>query len=360
MPHGDYQKIKEIGSGSFGHAYLVQTNPSAKGGEKKLLVMKEIDLSNQNAQQRAAAEVEVKVLSALKHPYIVRYWESFMKNSQLCIIMDYCEGGDMWQYIVAQKKKHTTIPEAQVLRWLTQMCLAMKFMHEKNILHRDIKSQNVFLTRKEGSDLRCAKIADFGIAKVLKDSQSMAQTLVGTPYYLSPEICQKQPYACPSDIWAVGCVLFEMCALRVPFDAQDINQLVERIVRGTLPRIPSMYSKELSDIGAELLTREASRRPTASTILQRPMVQAEIKRMLSANRKDTIVLEAPCSARAPSNDSIAEGRMRPLGEHNPRERVPSAKQIVPLSARSPSPHKGAAFEVLKPSRAASPAPPTAR
>eukprot|EP00931_Biecheleriopsis_adriatica_P116158 TRINITY_DN91838_c0_g1_i1.p1 TRINITY_DN91838_c0_g1~~TRINITY_DN91838_c0_g1_i1.p1 ORF type:complete len:384 (-),score=73.67 TRINITY_DN91838_c0_g1_i1:100-1251(-) len=377
MPASDYQKIKEIGSGSFGRAYLVQAS-SSKAPEKRLLVLKEIDLSGRDQKDRAAAEVEVKVLSSLKHPYIVRYWESFMKHQQpeghkLCIIMDYCEGGDMWQYIKETKRKHTVIPEAQVLRWFTQMCLAMKYMHETvHVLHRDIKTQNIFLTRKEGSELRSAKIADFGIAKVLKDGKSMASTLVGTPYYLSPEICQKQPYHCPSDVWAVGCVLFELCSLRVPFDAQDINQLVERIVRGALPRIPSMYSRELAEIAAELLTRDASKRPTCGNVLQKPIMQAEIKRMLAENKKDTDIvgqedtrppqsargeLPHPHSAREHSRDG--RDRRQPLGDHNPRidsrHRAPSSGK-QPHSARAPSPHKGAAHEVLRPSRAPSPAP----
>lgn len=325
--------------------------------------MKEIDLSGRDAQQRAAAELEVRVLSSLKHPYIVRYWESFTKDRQLCIVMDYCEGGDLWQHIAACKKKHTSIAEAQVLRWFTQMCLALKYMHEKKVLHRDLKTQNVFLSKKEGSDMRCAKIADFGIAKVLKDSTSMAQTLVGTPYYLSPEICQKQPYACPSDVWAVGCMLFELCVLRVPFDAQDLNQLVDRIVRGPLPRIPVTYSRELCDLGAELLARDASRRPTAGMILQRPIIQEEIKRMLAENRKEGDGSEDHPSRSPPvtARDHVRggrdglEGRARPLGDANGRDafRVLSGK----APSRVPSPHKAVvAMEVIRPSRAPSPSP----
>jgi NIMA (never in mitosis gene a)-related kinase len=314
--------VKEIGSGSFGRAYLVQINPQAPkaNGKDKQLVLKEIDLSGQNAQQRAAAEVEVKVLSSLKHPYIVKYWESFTSREKLCIVMDYCEGGDLWQYIAACKKKRTTIPETHVVRWFTQMCLALKYIHEKNVLHRDLKTQNVFLTRKDSSEMRCAKIADFGIAKVLKDQHSMAKTLVGTPYYLSPEICQKQPYACPSDVWAVGCMLFELCALRVPFDAKDLNQLVDRIVRSTLPRIPASYSRELGDLGAELLTRDARQRPSAGTILQRPIIQTEIKRMLAENKgsqpaggtsnEAEQVMPLPMSAREPRAPSLSARESR--------------------------------------------------
>mmetsp|Transcript_29160 Transcript_29160/g.83581 ORF Transcript_29160/g.83581 Transcript_29160/m.83581 type:complete len:402 (+) Transcript_29160:72-1277(+) len=391
MPAHEYQKIREIGSGSFGRAYLVQasTAPSRAPADRRHLVLKEIDLSGREPQQRSNAEVEVKVLSSLKHPYIVRYWESFMNDRYLCIVMDYCEGGDLWQYIAQCRRNRTPVIEPQVVRWFTQMCLALKYMHEKNVLHRDIKTQNIFLTRKEGSDLQCAKIADFGIAKVLKSSHGFAQTLVGTPYYLSPEICQRQQYACPSDVWAVGCVLFELCALRVPFEAQELNQLVDRIVRGSVPRIPATYSRELGDLGIDMLNRDASRRPAAAAILQRPLVQNEIKRMLAENKSskdpapENICVEATprrshseCRREDPREGSGTprggkerEGghqghRARPLGEHNQRE--PSKQRgergergeraSSKPSSRAPSPHKGAAMEVLRPTRAPSPAP----
>merc|ERR1711963_983750 len=107
--------------------------------------MKEMDLSSRHAQQRGNAEMEARVLSSLKHPYIVRYWESFMQGDFLCIIMDYCEGGDLWQHISRSRQKGLAIPEAVIVRWFTQMCLALKYMHERSVLHRDIKSQNVFL-----------------------------------------------------------------------------------------------------------------------------------------------------------------------------------------------------------------------
>jgi len=352
MPFGDYKRLGEIGSGSFGRAFLVQA-----GGRQ--LVMKEIDLSGRDAQSRANAEVEVKVFSSLKHPYIVRYWESFMHDRHLCIVMDYCEGGDLWHYITQCRKKRIQIAVEQVLRWFTQMCLALKYMHERNILHRDIKTQNIFLAKKDCGGLGCVKIADFGIAKVLRGPHAMAQTLVGTPYYLSPEICQKQPYACPSDVWALGCVLYELCALRVPFEAQELPQLVERIVRGSAPRIPSVYPRELAELGTDLLTRESTRRPTAAAILQRPIVQVEIKRMLAENKEGTGGSDdqnVGAVDRESSRHSEDRGRRgaRPLGEHNSRE---PSRQRAPSKpgSRAPSPHKGAALEVLRPSRAPSPA-----
>lgn len=334
------------------------------------LVMKEISLSDKT---RATAEVEVKVLSNMKHPYIVKYWESFCNDQLLCIVMDYCEGGDLSQYIAKCRRQRSPIPENQVVRWFTQMCLALKYMHEKNILHRDIKPQNVFLTKKGNSELPCAKIADFGIAKVLKDAQTLAQSLVGTPYYFSPEICQKQPYACPSDVWAVGCVLYELCALKVPFEAQNLNQLVEQIVRGHLPRIPPIYSQDLAEQVGDFFTRDVNQRPTAAALVQRSLIQYEIKQMLAETTKnrgntDEVGAEGNHNRkehREGSGHSKSSSRGEyfnqgwPLVEHNVREHSRNQTPIkhqspIRASVRAASPHKGAAIEVLKSSRMATP------
>jgi len=113
---------------------------------------------------------------------------------------------------------HQPFSEEQITRWFTQCILGLKYIHEKHILHRDLKSSNFFLTRS--GDI---KMGDFGIAKVLECTAGVAKTQIGTPYYLSPEICQEKAYAWPSDIWSMGCILYEMCCLRVPFDAADLR-----------------------------------------------------------------------------------------------------------------------------------------
>lgn len=257
------------------------------------------------------------------------------------------------------------------------MCLALKYMHDRHVLHRDIKTQNIFLAQREGGPMGSVKIADFGISKRLTD-ESFARTMVGTPYYLSPEMCQNQPYACPSDIWALGCVVYELCALRVPFEAQNVLQLVERIVRGPLPRAPSAYSREVGDVIAEMLSKDARERPSAAALLQRSFVQHTIKKMLGENQKDGKRHgdDDRSARRAPSKH--ADGKHgdgphshrdrdcehgegpRPLQEHNPRCARPSTarggqRAENKPSSRAPSPHKGAAKEVLRPIRAPSPA-----
>merc|ERR1719388_160015 len=142
------------------------------------------------AKERKDAANEVKVLSSLKHPYIVAYKDSFIEDGFLNIVMEYADGGDLFTRIQKAKKSMTKFPEQQILRWFTQALLALKFIHDKHILHRDLKSQNFFLM-SNGK----LKIGDFGIAKVLDNTAACAQTTIGTPYYLSPEICQERPAA---------------------------------------------------------------------------------------------------------------------------------------------------------------------
>eukprot|EP00913_Durusdinium_trenchii_P034078 g31897.t1 len=129
------------------------------------------------------------------------------------------EGGQMRQ----------NIPESQILCWFTQAMLALKYIHERHVLHRDLKPGNFFINNG------ALKMGDFGIAK--------ARTQIGTPYYLSPEVCDEEPYAWPSDIWAMGCILFELCALKVPFEGPNIHRLVQRILMGSVPLVPGSYSE---------------------------------------------------------------------------------------------------------------------
>merc|ERR1719261_1547818 len=218
------------------------------------------------AKERKDAANEVKVLSSLKHPYIVAYKDSFM---------EYADGGDLFTKVQKARKSMTKFPEQTILRWFTQALLALKFIHDKHILHRDLKSQNFFLM-SNGK----LKIGDFGIAKVLDNTAACAQTTIGTPYYLSPEICQERPYSWASDMWSLGCVLYECCCLKVPFDASNLRQLIDRITRGPTPQVVGNFSNELKGLVQELLERNYQKRPAAAEILQRPIVQSEIRRML--------------------------------------------------------------------------------
>jgi len=327
--HG-YYKVKDIGAGSFGKCILVKTK------DDKHFVMKTVDTSRMSGKERKQAQNEVKVLSGLKHPYIISYRESFMENFQLCIVMDYAEGGDLFKIVDRTRRKCQQIGEPKILRWMTQSFLAIKYLHDKHVLHRDLKSQNIFLS---GSGR--IKLGDFGISKVLEGTECFAKTSIGTPYYLAPEICSQRPYSWAADIWALGCILFEMSMLRVPFDAQNFKQLCDRITRTAAPKISSNFSPELRELCADMLQREARKRPTASDILQRPIIQGEIRKMLEEEKQkkasdvSKVAAEVdPHAAPAPAQENAPPPNLAPNLQGSPRKAAPAPRNPgTPRSAR---------------------------
>lgn len=220
-------------------------------------------------EEKKEALDEGKIMEAFNHPNIIRFREVYKtKRGKLCIVMDYADGGDLQKYLKSQKKY---LPEDQILEWFTQICLAIKHVHDRKILHRDLKSQNIFLTKT-----KWVKLGDFGIAKVLQHTQAVAKTVVGTPYYLSPEIIKNNPYSFASDIWSLGVLLYEMCALRPPFDAGSLHELAEKIVKGKYPPIPKFYSEQMNRLIATLLQVSPSRRPNINQILKFQLLKEKI------------------------------------------------------------------------------------
>merc|ERR1719240_1587723 len=193
--------------------------------------------------------------------------------------MDYADGGDLHERISKTRKAMKTFPEEKIIRWFTEASLALKYMHDKHVLHRDFKSQNLFLTSSDR-----LRVGDFGISKVLENTGAFTRTAIGTPYYLSPEICQEKPYSFGSDVWALGCVLYEMAALRVPFDAQNMRALLRKITQGQVPQIQAPFSTEMRQLCGDLLHRDQAQRPSATDIIQRRYIQDEIRRMLYEER----------------------------------------------------------------------------
>ncbi|XP_047231160.1 serine/threonine-protein kinase Nek1 isoform X1 [Girardinichthys multiradiatus] len=265
----NYEKVKQIGEGSFGKAILVKSKD-----DRRQYVIKEIGISGMSSKERQESRREVAVLANMSHPNIVQYKESFEEEGCLYIVMDYCEGGDLFKKINSQKG--VLFPEEQILDWFVQICLALKHVHDRKILHRDIKSQNIFLT-KEGT----VQLGDFGIARVLNSTVELARTCIGTPYYLSPEICENKPYNNKSDIWALGCVLYEMCTLKHAFEAGNMKNLVLKIIRGSYPPVSVHYSQELRSLLAQLFKRNPRERPSIGSILDKPFLSCRIERFLT-------------------------------------------------------------------------------
>lgn len=384
MPWDDYQKVREIFVGAFGRTYLVH-----RAADQKQLAMKELDFSNLDQKERQLALKEAYVLSSLKHPYIIRYCEKFMHNNQLCLVMDGCHEGSLWSFVRLCSRQRAIIPETQVVHWLTQLCLAVKYLHERPqpLLHGDIKTQNIYVVKKDHEGLGCVKLlVDFGPMKVLDDAGSLTQGQLGTHFCQSPEICNRLPHGTPSDIWAVGCVLYELCAAHLSWEAEDMPQHIENISLGPLSGIFGRYSHELGSIAAALLAHDESQRPTAATVLKTHLLQTEMRKMLDVRSSncakgdnDTENAGNGCGRQGSAR---AHKPVRPLGEHNyrrpntARSQSPHVHEVAnillrqndskftprgPASSRSASPHQEiAAMLLLRPSRpssrAASPAP----
>ncbi|KAJ8297487.1 hypothetical protein KUTeg_024018 [Tegillarca granosa] len=166
--------------------------------------------------------------------------------------------------------------EDQIMDWFVQICLAIKHIHDRKILHRDIKSQNIFLSG-DGS----VQLGDFGIAKVLNSTVELARTCIGTPYYLSPEICENRPYNNKSDIWSLGCVLYELTTLKHAFEAGNMKNLVLKIIRGSYPPVPPKYSYDLRGLIAQLFKRAPKERPSINSVLRKPFVSKKVGKFLS-------------------------------------------------------------------------------
>ncbi|XP_070558471.1 serine/threonine-protein kinase Nek4-like isoform X2 [Ptychodera flava] len=270
----DYDKLRVVGKGSYGEVWLVKHKK-----DRKQYVLKRMDLQNASKRERKAAELEAKLLSKLKHPNIVSYKDSFETDDGfLYIAMGYCDGGDLYTKLKEQKTK--ALEEKQVVEWFVQIAMALQYMHERNILHRDLKTQNIFLTKS-----KIIKVGDLGIAKVLDGHNDMATTLIGTPYYMSPELFSNKPYNHKSDVWALGCCVYEMSTLKHAFNARDMNSLVYKILRGKMPAMPRMYSQELTDLIKAMLQQNPERRPSVSRILRNPFIKKHIAMFLEGTRQ---------------------------------------------------------------------------
>ncbi|XP_045331076.1 serine/threonine-protein kinase Nek3 isoform X4 [Leopardus geoffroyi] len=262
-----YLVLRVIGEGSFGRALLVQQENS-----NQTFAMKEIRLPKSFSGTRNSRK-EAVLLAKMKHPNIVAFKESFEAEGHLYIVMEYCDGGDLMQKIKHQKGK--LFPEDMILNWFTQMCLGVNHIHKKRVLHRDIKSKNIFLTQNGR-----VKLGDFGSARLLSSPMAFACTYVGTPYYVPPEIWENMPYNNKSDIWSLGCILYELCTLKHPFQANSWKSLILKICQGSLRPLPSQYSCELQHLIKQMFKRNPSHRPSATTLLSRSSLARLVRQCL--------------------------------------------------------------------------------
>ena len=268
MNHG-YKLLKLLGEGSFGKAYLCENL-----SDNSHCVIKQIPLDGLDEQEKKETYNEVLILKKVNHSNIIKFIDVFKKSkpiNTLNIVTEYADDGDLNQKIEKLRQKKSPLTEKEIINYLIQICLALNHIHKKKIIHRDIKSGNIFLT-KGG----LVKLGDFGISKGFKNTWEKAKSKVGTPYYLSPEIINSKPYDSKSDIWALGVLLYEMMTFKMPFNANSLPALSLKILRGIYQCPSSYYSKDLINLVKQCLTIEPKRRPSAEMILKTNFIKQRI------------------------------------------------------------------------------------
>ncbi|KAG1667991.1 hypothetical protein FOA52_000635 [Chlamydomonas sp. UWO 241] len=258
----NFQVHKLLGKGSYGKVYKVQREIDAQ-----FYALKECDLGTMTHTERMNAVSEVRLLVSMNHPSVIRYHEAFLSGNKLCTVMEYAPFGDLKYYIDKGNRLSTPFPEEAVWRLFLQLCQGLSAIHAAKIIHRDIKPANIFLCKND-----VLKIGDLGVAKAL-ERLDFAKTQIGTPVYMAPEVWTGKQYSYSSDLWSLGCVLYEMMTFRLPVEARSLAELRSKVSRGKYtPLSPSsgIYSSELISMCHALLTVDPNRRPTLDMILQSP------------------------------------------------------------------------------------------
>ena len=250
---------------------------------------------------------------------VVSYKEAFLEcsNDILCMVMEYADGGDLYHYLLRHYNEKRYLSEKRVWQLFIQVLRGLKVLHDQHILHRDIKSQNVFLT-KSGY----AKLGDLNVSKILKCG--MLHTQTGTPYYSSPEVWSEKPYDQKSDIWSLGCVLYEMCTLKPPFRADTMRELRQKICKGVYQPIPKHFSAELTDLLKQMLNVNPSGRPGIEKIMAIPIIATKVAEI--SEKIDNKVQSRPPLAHGSLLDTIKMPRnLRILKEMLPKANYNSAR-----------------------------------
>ena len=275
-----FDLISKLGEGSYSVVFKVK-----RKADSKIYALKKVKLKKLSEKEKNNALNEVRILASIKSTFVISYKEAFIDETEpsLCIVMEYADKGDLYQKITHFKRMGYNFDEADVWKIFIQMTKGLKSLHDLKILHRDLKSANIFLF-SDGT----AKIGDLNVSKVAKKGLGYTQT--GTPYYASPEVWRDEPYDSKSDIWSLACVTYEMLTLHPPFRAESMKGLYEKVLKGKYPKISEKYSSDISDLLKLLFRLNPKDRPSCDEILKNPIVIKRMEFFKSGSNNDNIDL----------------------------------------------------------------------
>lgn len=258
----NFEILNKIGEGAYSVVHKVR-----RKSDGEIYALKKVKFGSLSEKEKENSVNEIRILASISHPNIIGYKEAFIDptSNSLCLIMELAENGDLLEKINQMKKRKSNFSESDIWDILIQTIRGLKALHDLKILHRDLKCANVYLFSNGN-----VKLGDMNVSKVAR--LGLVYTQTGTPYYASPEVWKDKPYDSKSDIWSLGCVLYEVATLNPPFQANDMKGLYRKVIAGDYPPLPSLYSEDLSRLISFLLRVEPRKRPGCDELLQMPLL----------------------------------------------------------------------------------------
>lgn len=268
-----YKIYKRLGQGGYGEVFL------GKDSSGRQVVVKKIYIDVKNKER---ALNEVRIMKKVWHNNVIHFIDSFVHNHSLIIVMEYAKGGDLGKFI--KKRMGEMIQEDLVWNIFLQITFGVRYLHSLRILHRDLKTQNIFLMA-DGT----VRIGDLGIGRILQGDDRNASTVIGTPYYFSPEICKGLPYDHKSDMWSLGCILYELCTLNRAFSGANVLDVVNKILHTSPAPILNPYTQLLKSLVDNLLSKSPDVRMSAEEICNNRYVSTIINDMFDIKGMTTVL-----------------------------------------------------------------------